>query len=312
METLRRARGTAKSGASGIIYTEKGGSRVVVVKVINNNTVSSVDENGREILLVGRGLGFHARTGQAVDRSKIEKIFRMDTPDSTDRLKQLFLEVDLEAIRAAVKIVDCARETLEKKLNKNLYITLTDHISFAADRQKQGLTFHNMLNLETRKLYPKEYAVGLRGLEIIRECMGLSLPEDEATSIALHVINAEYDCGMEQTTGVMRIIQQSLNIIRYTLHITFDEESLDYQRLLTHLLFFARRVVENRMNGGGDDFLCQAIRTRYPREFKCAQQIRDLVERDQGTVLPSDEIAFLCVHIARVARGQAADTEEPI
>lgn len=285
---------------------------MVVVKVINNNTVSSVDENGREILLVGRGLGFRARAGETVDRSRIEKIFRMDTPDSTDRLKQLFLEVDLEAIRAAVKIVDHARETLEKKLNKNLYITLTDHISFAVDRQRQGLAFHNMLNLETRKLYPKEYAIGLHGLEIVREDMGVSLPEDEATSIALHVINAEYDCGMEQTTDVMRIIQQSLNIIRYTLHLTFDEESLDYQRLLTHLLFFARRVVENRMNGGGDDFLCRAMQERYPREFRCAQQIRDLVERDQGTVLPSDEIAFLCVHIARVARGQAADTEEPI
>ena len=284
---------------------------MVVAKVINNNTVSSVDENGREILLVGRGIGWHARVGEPVDRSRIEKIFRMDTPDSTDRLKQLFLEVDLEAIRAAIRIVDYARETLQKKLNKNLYITLTDHISFAADRQKQGLAFHNMLNLETRKLYPKEYAIGLHGLEIIRESMGLSLPEDEATSIALHIINAEYDCNMEQTTGIMRIIQQSLNIIRYTLHITFDEESLDYQRLLTHLLFFARRVVEGRMNWSGDDFLFQATRARYPREFRCALQIRDLVERDQGVALPDEEIAFLCIHIARVARGQAGELEEP-
>lgn len=290
----------------------EGDPRVVVAKVINNNTVSSTDESGREILLVGKGIGWHSRPGDTVDRSKIEKIFRMDTPDSTDRLKQLFLEVDLEAIRAAVKIVDDARAALEKKLNKNLYITLTDHISFAAERQRQGQVFHNMLDLETRKLYPKEYGVGLRGLEIIRETMGIALPEGEATCIALHVINAEYDCDMAQTTEIIQIIQRALNIIRLTLHITYDEASLDYQRLLTHLLFFARRVVEDRMNGGGDDFLCQAMQARYPREFKCALQIREMVEREQGTVLPSDEIAFLCVHIARVARGQGADTEDPI
>ena len=155
---------------------------MVVDKILNNNIISSFDESGREILLAGRGIGWHAKPGQAVDRSKIVKIFRMDSPDSTSRLKQLLLEVDLEAVRAATKIVEYARETLEKKLNKNLYITLTDHISFAAERMKSGLTFHNMLSLETRKLYPREYAVGLHGLQIIQESMSVSLPETEATS----------------------------------------------------------------------------------------------------------------------------------
>lgn len=284
---------------------------MVVEKVLNNNTVSSSDELGREILLVGRGIGWSAKPGQTVDPSKIEKVFRMDTADSTNRLKQLFLEVDLEAIRAAVKIIDYARTTLERKLNKNLYITLTDHISFAAERQAQGLEFHNMLALETRKLYPKEYAAGVRGLEIIREDMGVSLPEGEATSIALHIINAEYDCGMEQTAGIMRIVQSALNIIRYNLRVTFDEESLDYQRLVTHLLFFARRVMENKMNAGQEDFLYEAMQAQYPREFKCALQVRELVEREYGAALPDEEITFLCIHIARVARGQTGDLEEP-
>lgn len=277
---------------------------MVVVKVVNNNTVSSRDESGREILLVGRGIGWHAKVGETVDRSKIEKIFRMDTPDSTNRLRQLFLEVDLEAIRAAAKIVDYARENLQKKLNKNLYIALTDHIGFAAERQKQGIVFHNMLSLETRKLYPKEYAIGLHGLEIIRDTMDLSFPEDEATSIALHVINAEYDCNMDQTTTALQMIQRILNIIRYTLHITFDEDSLNYHRLLTHLLFFAQRVVQKRMNCGAGDFLYDAVRQSYPREFKCTLLIADLMEQEYGVTLPSEELTFLCIHIARVAGNQ--------
>lgn len=283
---------------------EKKGDFMVVVKVVNNNTVSSRDESGREILLVGRGIGWHAKAGETVDRTKIEKIFRMDTPDSTNRLKQLFLEVDLEAIRAAAKIVDYARESLQKKLNKNLYITLTDHIGFAAERQKQGIVFHNMLALETRKLYPKEYAIGLHGLEIIRETMEISLPEDEATSIALHIINAEYDCDMDQTTTALKMIQRILNIIRYTLHITFDENSLNYHRLLTHLLFFTQRVVQNKMNCGKEDFLYAAVQERYPREFKCTLLIRDLIDKEYGVLLPSEELTFLCIHIARVAGNQ--------
>ena len=32
-----------------------------ISKLINNNIVSSVDENGREIIIMGRGIGFKAR-----------------------------------------------------------------------------------------------------------------------------------------------------------------------------------------------------------------------------------------------------------
>lgn len=284
---------------------------MVVVKIVNNNTVSSLDENGREILLVGCGIGWHTKVGQPVDRSKIEKVFRMDTPGSTDRLRQLFLEVDLKAIRAATKIIDYARDTLQKKLNKNLYITLTDHISFAAERLEKGMMFHNMLSLETQKLYPKEYAIGRHGLEIIQADMGIRLPEDEATSIALHIINAEYDCDMEQTTSILKIIQSALNIIRYTFRINFDEESLDYQRLLTHILFFARRVVENKMKQNEEDFLYQAIQAQYPKEFKCALQIRDLVEQEYHVKLPAEELTFLGVHIARVTGSHQQTGDKP-
>ena len=279
----------------------KKGDTVVVDKILNNNIISSFDESGREILLVGRGIGWYAKSGQTVDRSKIEKIFRMDSPDSTNRLKQLLLEADLEAVRAAAKIIEYARERLQKKLNKNLYITLTDHISFAAERMKSGLEFHNMLSLETQKLYPKEYAIGLHSLEVIQEIMGVSLSETEATSIALHIINAEYDCDMEKTEGILKIVQNALNIVRYRLCVSFDEASLDYQRFLTHLLFFAQRVMENRMLPDEEDFLYQNIKLQHPKAFDCTLRIRDFIQKEYQIDLPAEELTYLCVHIARVA-----------
>lgn len=273
---------------------------MLVDKVLNNNVISALDESGREIILVGRGLGWNAQSGQPVDRSRIEKIFRMDTPASTDRLKQLFLEVEVEAIRASTRIVDHARSVLKKRLNKNVYITLTDHISFAAKRQRDGITFHNMLNWETKKLYPLEFGIGVKALDIVRETMGVALPEGEAASIAIHIINAEYDCDMEKMSGITDIIQKSLNVVRYTFRVNFDEESLDYQRFVTHMLFFAQRVVENRMNHGEKDFLYDMMRREHPKEFSCACRIRELIQKEYDVRLPEDEITFLCVHIVRV------------
>lgn len=273
---------------------------MIVEKVMNNNIIGSRDEMGRELLLVGRGIGWQAKPGQTVDRTKIEKIFRMDTPDSTDRLRQVFLDVDLEAIRAAMHIIDYARETLQKRLNKNLYITLTDHISFAVERLKKGVEFHNMLYLETKKFYAREYAIGLHALDIIREAMDVSLPESEAVSIAIHIVNAEYDCDIERTTGIIKILQGTSNIVRYTMHIGFDEDSLDYQRFLTHMLFFGQRVLEGRMDRGEEDFLYGVMRDQYPREFDCAGRIRSFIEKEYGIAIPPEEVTFLTVHIARL------------
>ena len=41
-----------------------------IEKVINNNIVSAFDDTGRELVLMGRGLGFGGRPGQPVDEKK--------------------------------------------------------------------------------------------------------------------------------------------------------------------------------------------------------------------------------------------------
>ena len=212
---------------------------MTIHQVLNNNLVSILDENRQEVLLWGKGIGWHSKKGQAVDESRIEKVFRMDTSDSTKRLKQLLGEVENEVIEASMQIIEYAHKVLNKELNKNIYITLTDHISFAVERQKKGIKFHNALRWEIRKLYTAEYSIGVHALDIIKEKSGVELTEDEAGAIALHIVNAEYDCNMEKTVEMTKIIQQATNVVRFAFHIDFDEDSLHYHRFVTHLIFCA-------------------------------------------------------------------------
>ena len=273
---------------------------MVVHKVLNNNIVSSLDERGREVLLVGRGLGWQAKPGAAIDKKKIDKIFRMDTSASTEKLKQLFLEVDVEVIELSARIIDYARETLKKKLNKNVYITLTDHISFAIERMKQGITFRNALQWETSKLYPAEYSIGLYALDLIQETMQVEFPKDEAGSIALHIVNAEYDCNMNYTQQMTEIIHISWNIVRDAFHVAFDEQSLDYQRFTTHLLFFAQRALDHKLMDGGSDEMYELMKRKNPKQFRCAEKIQSYLKKQYHCTLSAEEITFLTVHIVRV------------
>ena len=48
---------------------------MVIQKVINNNVISAYDENQQEVVIMGKGIGFKAHTGDAIDESRVEKVF---------------------------------------------------------------------------------------------------------------------------------------------------------------------------------------------------------------------------------------------
>ena len=59
-----------------------------VLNVINNNVVSSLDEKNREIVVMGKGIGFHKKPGEEIADTQVEKVFRL--PDETHDLYRIF------------------------------------------------------------------------------------------------------------------------------------------------------------------------------------------------------------------------------
>ena len=47
-----------------------------IIKVINNNVVSALDKDAEEVVIMGKGIGFHAKPGQIVNEEQIEKRIR--------------------------------------------------------------------------------------------------------------------------------------------------------------------------------------------------------------------------------------------
>lgn len=113
---------------------------MVIDKVINNNLVRSINDQQQEILVMGSGLGFKKRPGDPINDEKIEKIYVLSGNNgSGQKLEQLLAEIPIEYIRVANDIINYARVSLGKPLNENIYLTLTDHISFAIERSRQGI-----------------------------------------------------------------------------------------------------------------------------------------------------------------------------
>ncbi len=52
----------------------------------------------------------------------------------------------MEHLAVGMQIVEYIREHFHKELNEKLVLGLSDHISFAIERQKQGLSLANTLS----------------------------------------------------------------------------------------------------------------------------------------------------------------------
>ena len=131
-----------------------------ILKAINNNVVSCLDDNNKELVVMGKGLGFQAKPGTPLNTKLVEKVFRMDSPENITRLKDTFARLPENLLELCSKIIDYANQVLGRRLNESIYLTLTDHIQFAIERSRLGLDMHNALVTEVRVFYPEEYAIG--------------------------------------------------------------------------------------------------------------------------------------------------------
>lgn len=272
-----------------------------ILKVINNNIVSALDDNNEEIIVMGRGLGYRVKRGQPISEEKIEKIFRLNNPNETDKFQKLLKEMPLEHLEISVEIIEYTKGIIRKKMNPNIYITLTDHIDFSISRRKAGLTFPNPLLWETKAFYPSEYLIGEYAVGLIKDKLGIEFGQDEAAFIALHIVNAEYDTDINDTMKITSTIREVLELVEDYLGKQLDEDSLHYSRLVTHLKFFVQRVFSDQLLNDGEDELAQMIRKMYPSEYECSKKIVEYIsEKYPEHKISQDEMTYLTVHIRRI------------
>ncbi|MFJ3456439.1 BglG family transcription antiterminator LicT [Scandinavium goeteborgense] len=280
---------------------------MLVKQILNNNVVSAVDEDGLEIILTGRGLGFNTRAGDTIERNAIDKIFRLEDSQISARFKDLVSEVPVDILQITADIISHARTMLTHKLSEGLYVTLADHLHFALQRQKNNEILPNLLEWEVRHFYKAEYAIGRQGLGIIVARTGILLPESEACSIALHVVNAGLNDAMGKTTQITRLIYQLQNIVKIFFNLSLDEHTLNYQRFITHLKFFAQRVIDGVVINNDDEEFFALAQRRYQLTLKCVDAIDEFVRKNYHHPMSNSEKLYLTVHIENIVQHSTPD-----
>lgn len=256
---------------------------MVIGKILNNNVVVSTNDAGEEVIYMGRGIAFKKKIGDVIDDAFVEKEFVLKDSFTANQFQQLFADIPAEEVEAVKQVVDEAEQVLGVELSPNIYLTLTDHIHYALMRAREGIEIPNPLLFETRKFYPKEYAIAAKAVERFEKNFGVSLPEAEKGFIAFHIVNSEQANGtMETTMQAVEIVRDVLAIISRFYGKVFNPDSLNYQRITTHLHYFAQRYLSDDLSGEKDEFLFELIQAKYPKAFQTVQRINEYLIKTYG------------------------------
>lgn len=271
-----------------------------IYKILNNNVIVSKNEHDKEIIAMGKGIEFKKKVGEHIEDELIDKVYTL-SDEVSSKFQELAAEIPVEHMKISDDIIKYVKLKLGKKLNDSIYLSLCDHISTAILRHEEGVDVKNVLLWDIKKFYKDEFEIGKHGLEMIKEKLNVQLNEDEAGFIALHIVNAEMDEKLETIYEVTKVMQEILNIVKYFFHIDFDEDSVYFYRFITHLKFFAHRLItKSSYQDEQSDDLLELIKIKYKNAYACCLKIKQFLKTNYAYDLSQEETLYLTIHIARV------------
>lgn len=278
---------------------------MIVKRRLNNNVIVAL-EDGKEIIVSGKGLGFGVYPNDKVNKNLIERKYVYEN-EIYDRNQLEFLDhLPSDILTLSEDIIMTVEKEFNRTFSPNLLFTLSDHINYALSRKESGLELKNPFHWDIKLLYPQETEMAEVALKIITEQKGVLLSEDEVSFIAMHFVNAnpELNLNMNDTMKITKILTDIISIIRLSLNVEFDEQSFEFARLVTHLRYFVKRKIDDVEPNLEIDEVSSMIKNQYKAEYNSTLVIEKYLENNYGWTFNMDERVFLTIHIVRIMKSQ--------
>ncbi len=276
---------------------------MIIYKILNNNAVVTKNDDGKEVIVLGKGIAFKSSVYDEIDEDLIDKTFVLENRVERSRLEALISEIPQEYMEFSESLIQYATRVLNRKLDGSLIIALTDHLYNSLKNFYNGITIPNMLVAEIRTFYPEEYEVALNMVAKINTRFGSKLDENEAGFLAFHIINAEGNDNMNITIEIVKSMQDIVNLVNQTFNVVFDKSSLDYSRFTVHLKFFLTRVFSKNISpikDLSDDGLYQMLIQKYTEINVFLNKIDEYTMNLKNYRLTDSDRMYLVIHLARL------------
>ena len=268
---------------------------MLVIKKLNNNAALCVDDNGNQLIALGKGIGFPKTPYELKDLSLVDKTFY----GVNAKYYGLIDEIPEDIMFISSHIVDEAKMTIDKELNPNIVFTLADHIKFAYERYKKNILIKLPFDYDIRQRYPEEMKIAQEAIAYINEKLKITLDPKESYGIALHLVMSQ-NFTDEEVINESNVINKVTQIIEDCFAISIDKSGFNYSRFASHLSFLLKRQTKNEMISSENGLLFASVIKEYPDTYECVKKIDEYLRKNLGWGLDEEEQLYLILHINRL------------
>lgn len=275
---------------------------MLITKKLNNNVALAQDDEGREVVVFGRGVGFPRTPYRLRDLSLVERVFH----DVDEESLQIASNLSPDLLGVCGEIAEQVSADLQCELAPSFPFALGDHLEFAIESLKNSESIPNPLASEVAYIYPREMDCGKKALQLISARCDVQLPEWEAASIALHIVNCARGSKLHQPDmhwvfASTQAIDESLTIVERHLGISPDTSSHAFARFAAHMRYLIVRLQELEASGNEPDSSFALVATNAPPELTAVvDEISDMLQDRFGWSCSSDERLYLTMHVNRL------------
>lgn len=276
------------------------------IRKLNNNAVICRDSRGREIVALGKGVGFGGDFPRELAMADIERTFYSIDVQG----QRIMQDLPADVVLFTAKVMDIVENELPYELSPNAVLIMADHLAFAIARQKKGIRFDMSLSYDVQQLYPQEYKIGQYIVARVRRELDIELPQEDVASIAMNLVNAKTGTEVQATSDRAQSFERLLNdvtsIVERDFRTIIDRESFEFSRFATHVQYLFKRIQSNESLSSANLPLYGNSRKEFPELAECIDHICAYMEREWHTSLTDEEKLYLMLHVNRIC--SQADT----
>lgn len=277
------------------------GDAATIKRVYNNNVLLAELGDGGEMILVGKGIGFNHKPGEAVELEAADQRFVPDGSYAASHVAGVLGDAPLEQIELAQEITALAQVELKLEPRQSLLVPILDHLGFAVQRARDGIKVDFPLKWEVAQLYPAEGNLGRRVVDLIMARLGVALQEDEWVAFALHFVNQQWSkADFSKTVSMTETIARVFSLLSVRWGTNVDENALSASRFVTHLRYLFARPAEVTGAASIPVDVLASVRQAYPEAADAALEVAKLIGGALRRDLGNDEISYLALHTSRL------------
>lgn len=267
------------------------------IRRLNNNVVVCVDSTGREVIAMGKGLGF-GDIPRELKLSEVERTFY----DLDEGGINVMNDLPADVVMFAAKIMDVAMNELSYELSPNAVLLLADHLNFAIERVRKNIRVKMPLAYDVKQLYPLEYKIGQYAVDKARKEFQVGLANDEAVGIAMNLINAKKTPSdrPDPEAGFDEMLEEVTEIVEDHFHIMVDRDSFNFSRYATHIRYLFQRLQQKTAIDSENLRMYKDLREEFPDIAACVEVIAGHIEEKWHCTLSEEEKLYLILHVNRI------------